>query len=188
MARRDPAYRKITAAEFLAMDFNSDRRFELDDGVIVMMAGNTKAHSLVQVNVLTWLRSRLRGSGCRPHGPDMALLVGETQVRYPDVTVYCGRAAQQDGEAAAALTGPTLVVEVLSAGTQTSDQGAKLEAYKSLPSVRTIAFVDPVNRLCRTVERSGDDAWLDNIFSGTRGIPVPTLGLAIPHEEVFAED
>jgi len=193
MARRDPLYRKITADEFLAMDFNSDRRFELDDGVIVMMAGGTKAHSLVQGNVLSWLRTRLRGSGCRPHGPNMALRISETQVRYPDVAVYCGEAARQDGEAATALGQPTLIVEVLSAGTQTSDQGTKLEEYakleehKAIPSVRTVAFVDPVNRLCRTVERV-EQGWLDAIFSGTRGIPVPALDLHIPHDEVFAED
>jgi len=187
MARRDPLYRKITADEFLAMDFNSDCRFELDDGVIVMMAGGTKAHSLVQDNIFSWLRAALRGSGCRPHGPDMALRVDEARVRYPDVTVYCGEAAQADGEAATALTGPTLIVEVLSAGTQSADQGTKLEEYKSLPSVWTVAFVDPVNRLCRTVERV-EEGWLDTVFSATRGLPVPALNLHIPHDEVFAED
>ena len=43
--RLDPAYRKITADEFLAMDFGTDRKFELDDGVIVMMTGGTEPHS-----------------------------------------------------------------------------------------------------------------------------------------------
>jgi len=43
--RPDPAYRKITADEFLAMEFGTDRKFELADGVIVMMAGGTEPHA-----------------------------------------------------------------------------------------------------------------------------------------------
>ncbi|MDB5694961.1 MAG: hypothetical protein JWN21_504, partial [Sphingomonas bacterium] len=55
--RTDPAYRKITADEFLAMDFGTDKRFELADGVIVMMTGGTVAHSWVKGNIYAWLRA-----------------------------------------------------------------------------------------------------------------------------------
>ena len=43
--RADPAYRKITADEFLEMDFGTDKKFELHDGVIYMMTGGTEAHA-----------------------------------------------------------------------------------------------------------------------------------------------
>ncbi len=79
--RTDPAYRPITADEFLAMDFGTDKRFELDNGVIVMMAGGTEPHAWVQGNVFAWLRTKLKGTGCRPYGPDMAVKVSEIDVR-----------------------------------------------------------------------------------------------------------
>ncbi|HEU0067117.1 MAG TPA: Uma2 family endonuclease [Sphingomonas sp.] len=186
--RADPAYRKITAEEFLAMDFATDRRFELDDGVIVMMAGGTEAHAWVQGNVFAWLRQALRGSGCRPYGPDMALRINDTDVRYPDISIYCGRSPSDDQKAVRALTDPAVVIEILSPSTTTLDQGTKLDLYKSLPSIRTIAFVDPATAMTRTVERTSSTAWLDQIFSATRGIVIPTLGIAIPHDEIFARD
>lgn len=185
--RVDPAYRKITADEFLAMDFGTDRRFELEDGVIVMMAGGTEPHAWVQGNIFAWLRQHLRGSGCRPYGPDMALRVSDTEVRYPDVSIYCGPPRDALAEAKA-LSEPIVVIEVLSPSTATLDQGTKLEEYKRVPSVRTIAFVDPVNEMCRTVERMSEDGWLDHVFSGVSGIAIPTLAVTIPHAEIFTRD
>lgn len=85
---RDPAYRPITANEFLEMDFGTDEKFELVDGVICMITGGTQAHAWVQGNIFAWLRARLRGTGCRPYGSDMALQINDTNVRYPDVAVY----------------------------------------------------------------------------------------------------
>jgi Uma2 family endonuclease len=183
----DPAYRPITADEFLAMDFQTDKRFELDNGVIVMMAGGTERHAWVQGNIFTWLRATLKGSTCRPYGPDMAVKVSEIDVRYPDVSIYCDQPPREDVADDIVLSDPRVIIEVLSPSTTTLDQGTKLEEYKLLHSVQTIAFVDPVNELCRTVERSGK-GWLDHIFSGQSGIAIPSLNITIPHTEIFARD
>lgn len=185
--RSDPAYRKITADEFLAMDFATDRKFELADGVIVMMAGGTEPHAWVQGNVFAWLRIKLRGTGRRPYGSEMAVRVSETDIRYPDVSIYCEQPPRDELIDARSLANPSVVIEILSPSTTTLDQGTKLEEYKMLPSVRTIAFVDPVNEMTRTVERH-ERGWLDHIFSGRRGIDIPTLGITIPHREIFARD
>lgn len=186
--RRDPAYRPITAEEFLAIDFGTDKKFELDDGVIYMMTGGTEQHAWVQLNILAWLRAKLRGTGCRPYGPDMGLRISETDVRYPDIAIYCAGPPRDSLRDRKALTDPAVVIEVLSAGTATFDQGTKLDEYKSLESVRTIAFVDPVNEMCRTLERQGPRSWNELMFSGKRGIGIPTLDLTIPHDEIFARD
>lgn len=186
--RADPAYRKITADEFLAMDFGTDKRFELEDGVIVMMAGGTEAHAWVQLNILSWLRQRLRGTGCRPYGPDMAMEISATEIRYPDISIYCDQPPRDELSERRTLTDPCVVIEVLSPSTTTLDQGTKLEEYKRVASIRTIAFVDPINEMCRTLERQSDYGWLEHIFSSSRGIVVPSLDLTIPHAEIFARD
>lgn len=185
--RTDPAYRKITAAEFLAMDFGTDRKFELEDGVIVMMTGGTEAHSWVQGNIFHWLRGRLKGSSCRPYGSDMGVEISETEVRYPDVSVYFNLPRDEVRERRA-LPNPVAVIEVLSPSTTTLNQATKLEEYKRIVSIRTIAFVDPINEMCRMVERQSQIGWLDTMFSGRTGIVVPTLDLVIPHDEIFARD
>lgn len=185
--RADPAYRKITTEEFLSIDFGTDRRFELEDGVIVMMTGGTVAHGWIKGNIFAWLRSRLRGGLCRPFDSDVGVRISDTELRFPDVSVRCGEISLDEMRLIKMIDDPMTIVEVLSPSTTTLDQGTKLEEYKRIASVRTIAFVDPVGEMCRTVERL-DDGWLDHIFSGKRGIPIPTLDLVIPHDEIFARD
>lgn len=185
--RLDPAYRKITADEFLSMDFGSDRKFELDDGVIVAMVGGLEPHSWVKGNIHAWLRQRLRGSRCRPYDSDFAVRVSDTQVRYPDVSVFCDQPPREDLRRTKALPDPTVVIEVLSPSTASFDQGDKLAEYRGVPSIRTIAYVDPDAELCRTVERL-ENGWLDHLFSNTSGIVIPALNLTIPHADVFARD
>jgi hypothetical protein len=64
--RRDAKFEPVTVDQFLAIDFGSDRKFELLDGVIHMMAGGTVAHALISGNIFSFLRQALRGSACRP--------------------------------------------------------------------------------------------------------------------------
>ncbi|MES2020848.1 MAG: Uma2 family endonuclease [Pseudomonadota bacterium] len=185
--RHDPVYRPITADEFLEMDFGTDKRFELHRGVIYMMAGGSEPHAWVQGNIFSWLRARLRGTGCRPYGPDMAMRISDIDIRYPDISIYCDQPPRDALTQAKLLDNPTVVIEILSLTTAMFDQGTKLEEYQALPSVRTIAFVDTSNEMCRTIERT-DKGWFDQTFSGERGIPVPSLDLTIPHAEIFARD
>lgn len=185
--RHDPVYRPITADEFLEMDFGTDKRFELHRGVIYMMAGGTEPRAWAQLNILTWLRTRLRGTRCRPYGPDMAMRISETDIRYPDISVYCDQPPRDALTQARLLGNPTVVIEILSPATAMFDRGTKLEEYRAIPSIRTIAFVDTSNEMCRTIERT-DTGWFDQMFSGERGIPIPALDLTIPHAEIFAHD
>jgi Uma2 family endonuclease len=184
----DPAYRKITAEEFLAIDFGTDRRFELDDGVIVMMSGGSAAHALVQMNISSYLRVALRGTACRPYGPDMGVKISEFQVRYPDVSIYCGQPSNHENDELKAFENPTVVFEVLSPSTTTKDQGQKLEEYRTLKSIETIVFVDPENELTRIIQRLGPESWRDDMFAQPHNVELPSLGIAIPHQEIFARD
>ena len=186
--RHDPAYRPITADEFLAMDFGTDKKFELDNGVIYMMTGGTEPHAWVQGNILVWLRHKLRGTSCRPYGSEMALRVSDIDLRYPDISIYCDQPPRDMLTQAKTLDNPKVIVEILSRTTATFDQGTKLEEYKSIPSVQTIAFVDTANEMCRTIERQSPIGWMDSMFSGQSGIPIPSLGVTIPHSEIFALD
>lgn len=182
------AYRTVTADEFLEMDFGPDRRAELDDGVIRMMAGGTVAHARVQANLLAFLRARLRGTNCRPYGSDLALRVSANTVRYPDVAIYCEEPATTENDDKRALSRPRVIFEVLSGSTAHVDQGVKLAQYQDLPSVEVVVFVDPDAELVRVITRLGPQSFRDDRFGSVRDVELPGLGLQIPHEEIFARD
>jgi Uma2 family endonuclease len=184
----DPRYRKITADEFLAMDFGSDKRLELVDGVIVAMTGGTEPHSRVAGNILYFLRQALRGSGCRAYGSDMGIKTNETTTRYPDVTVFCGKPYRPENADARTLEDPKIIFEILSPSTAEFDQGTKLYEYEQLESLDMIVFVDAHAETVRVSQRIGPNAWRNEL----KGVPVdvvlPSLGITIPKEEIFARD
>jgi Uma2 family endonuclease len=179
-----PDYPLLSAEEFLEIDFG-DRKAELDNGVIHMMAGGTARHAKVQSNIVAALARRLSGTGCVPYGPDMGVRTRDRSVRYPDVSVYCGRDTPENDELKA-FDDPRAIFEVLSAGTARSDLRVKLDEYKALSSVDTIIFVDIVTERLRVVQRTGPNAWSDVGHDEPFDVPLPPLGIELPHDEVFA--
>ena len=180
------AYPPLTGDEFLKMDFG-EHKAELDRGVIRMMAGGTGRHSRVQGNIFLALASRLRGSGCFPHASDMAVRTRADSIRYPDIAVFC---AHNDpfSDAAKAWDDPRVVVEVLSHGTARTDLKVKLDEYRALPSIDTIVFVDIGTERLRIVQRTGRNAWADEAHDAPYNLPLPSLDVTIPHDEIFARD
>lgn len=186
--RLDPTYRPITADEFLEIDFGTDKKFELVDGVIQMMTGGSAIHARVSGNIFFFLRGRLRGTSCQPFNSDMGVRVDATNIRYSDVAVYCDKPWDHIKDEARAFDDPKVIFEVLSPTTTSFDQGTKLEEYRRLPSVNTVAFIDPVNELTRVFQRVSGDSWHDGTFAQPHDIELPSLGLTIPHAEIYARD
>ena len=181
-----PEYPLLTADEFLEIDFG-ERKAELDNGVIRMMAGGSARHAQVQGNIYAYLRTRLRGSGYLPYNSDMAARTRDRSIRYPDVTVYCGRGgAANDG--LKAFDDPRVLFEVLSAGTARTDLTVKLVEYKALPSVDAIVFVDIAFERLHVVRRNGPDGWSEIFHREPVDLALPSLDLVIPHDEIFARD
>lgn len=177
--------RLLTADEFLRIDFGPDLKAELDRGVIRMMAGGTFAHSRVQMNLWSYLRGATRGSGCRPHGSDMAVRVRDESIRYPDLTIDCGSTTAEPTDRI--LRDPRIVVEVLSPTTRDHDLGIKLPEYRVLASVVAIAFIDPDEETIAVTHRTNGGGWTDIAFTRD-DLDLPSLNLTIPHSEIFARD
>lgn len=186
MATRNLHAPLLTAEEFLEIEFPSDTKAELDNGVIRMMAGGTLNHAEIQGNIFTLLRNKLRGSGCKPFGPDMGVRTNDMALRYPDITVLCGD--RTDERDAKAVDDPRMIVEILSPSTRAIDLGIKLLEYRAIPSVTTILFVDPALETVRLIQRTGPAAWSDSDLSPGQDVPLVDLAITLPHSEIFARD
>lgn len=181
----DPAYRRISVEEFLAMDLG-DAKAELVDGLIYMMAGGTELHSRIAVNVILTIGPMLRGSGRRPYGSDLGARTGERTIRLPDVAIYCDNPASDENAQKLLLGDPRVVFEVLSPSTSALDQKTKLNEYRDLAGVSEIALIDPSTQRIRLVERTGVDAWNDHWLQPGEDLHLASLALTIPHSEIFA--
>src|SRR4051794_35793447 len=122
-----PEYHRFTIAEYLRQEETSLEKHEFRDGQILMMPGGTRFHSLIITNVLSELRSALRGKPCQVYDSNLRVRIPrKTLFTYPDATVICGeyRADPDDRSSGTALN-PRLIVEVLSTSTEGYDRGEK---------------------------------------------------------------
>jgi Uma2 family endonuclease len=179
----NPAYRKMEVQEFLDLELG-DAKAELVDGNILMMGGGSRTHAAIAANIIIALGGKLRGSGCRPYGSDLAAQTGPYSVRFPDVSVYCGEANHPTDPKAKLIGDPEVVFEVLSPSTASNDQLIKLAEYRALPGVKLIVFVDPDNERVRAVDpaEEGEADWLP---AGS-DLPLPSLGITLSHDDIFA--
>jgi Uma2 family endonuclease len=107
-------------------------------------------------------------------------------VRYPDVTVYCGR-NNQANDKVKAFDDPRVIFEVLSNSART-DLSIRMPEYKALASVDTIVFVDAETERLRIVQRTATNGWNEQAYADPVDLDLPSLGIAIPHDEIFARD
>ena len=180
------SYPLLTAEDFLEIDFG-ERKAELDNGVIRMMAGGSARHARVQFNILLTLGNKLRGTGCTPYNSDMATRTHDLSIRYPDVTIFCGHDGAQDDDEKA-FADPRVLFEVLSAGTSRTDLKVKVPEYKALPSVDTIVLIDIAAERLRVIQRTGRNGWSEQGFDDPVDVVLPCLGVTLTHDEIFSRD
>lgn len=176
-----PATDRLSVREFFTFLSASQEKWELVDGVPVMMAGATQRHQDVAANLLAALHQRLRGSGCRPTGSDTGVLTGDASVRYPDLIVDCGPRYDESMHA----TEPTVVIEVLSPSTRGFDSHLKLIEYKGNADICEVLLVDTVTPQVLVHRRDGE-VWREEIVTGLEGvIDLPKLKVDLPMADVY---
>ncbi len=139
---------------------------------VVAMAGGTPAHNVICANVITEFNHALRGTGCRVMTSDQKVWIPRTQgVVYPDVTTVCGRVSLLPGTTDV-VSNPSVVVEVLSPGTEAFDRDEKFEGYRSIPSLRHYVMVSSQRVLVEHYARVDDGGWLLRAYGAGESIAI----------------
>jgi Uma2 family endonuclease len=149
-----PAPKRMTLAEFLEWDDGTDRRYELLDGVPVMMAPSLEAHGELTAALTIEIGTRLQPH-CRVISEAGIVITDRADTYYvADLAVTC--APREPGRRM--VVEPVLVVEVLSPSTGQVDRLRKIADYRTLPSVQEILVVFSDERRVE-VQRRTQDGW-----------------------------
>ena len=175
----------VSEDEYLALERDSDVRHEYVDGRLFAMGGASLAHTLIVTNLVTGLRNRLRGSGCRVSSSDMKVRLADgRRYYYPDVVVSCNdRREEPDAYTA---TRPALVVEILSPSSESTDRREKLVEYQALPSVADYLILSQDAPALERFERDGD-GWTRATFGAGETVRLAGLDLELPVDELYED-
>ena len=175
----------ITADEYLAMERVAAGRHTLWDGEVYAMAGGLPDHNAIVANVLVELSALTRRGPCRVFSPDQKVHVPLRKgFVYPDATVVCGPLAYYEGSRDV-ITNPTVLVEVLSEGTEAFDRGEKAAGYRGVATLRDLIFVWQTERHVEHFARQSDGSWVLREYRGEERAPLATLGGELRLAELY---
>jgi len=160
-----------------------ESRYEFDGVQPVAMTGGTVNHGIITQNIHAALRARLRGSACRPLGPDVGLATADGGVRYPDAMVTCGKLSGD----ARAVTDAVVVFEVLSPSSGRTDRIVKVREYAAIASLRRYVIVESTGPGLTVLERQAlGDPWRAGVLIGAGEVlQIPEIGIEIAVSELY---
>jgi Uma2 family endonuclease len=176
-----PAIERMTIDEFLVWENEQERKYELVDGVPIMMTGGTMAHDMVRGAVSALFRAQLRQKPCRAH-LDVKLVCPTGNARYPDAMIDCGPYRGKDLVASK----PTIVVEVLSPSTRATDFLVKSLDYESVQSISTYAIFWQDEAKAVIYRRQGGRLTIAEQLSGLDGmVQFPDVEVSIAMADIY---
>jgi Uma2 family endonuclease len=180
------AYKRYTPEEYLALERQAQCKSEYYAGEIFAMAGASRWHNLIVANVVSELRSQLKGRPCTTYPSDMRVKISPTGLyTYPDVIVVCGEAQFEDSQQDTLLN-PTLIVEVLSESTEAYDRGGKFAHYRKLASLMEYVLIAQTKPHIEQYTRQTDNRWLLAETDSLHGtVHLPSIGCQLALAEVY---
>ena len=173
---------RMTRDEFLTWAETQSARYEFDGFEPVAMTGGTRDHSQICQNIYAALRSRLKGTGCAPLGPDAGVATIGDAVRYPDALVTCTKGPGTDR----LVPGVVAVFEVLSPSSGRIDRIDKLLEYRSVPTIRRYVILEHASAAMTVYARgNGEDPWTATAPTGGDVLSMPEIGIAVPVAEIY---
>ncbi len=175
----------LTPELYLEFDRSAQTRSEYLSGEMFAMAGNTREHVEIVVNLVGELRTTLKSSDCKTYATEMRVKASETSYLYPDIAIVCSEAQFLDGSFDTLLN-PLVIVEVLSKSTEAFDRGEKFNRYRSISSVKQYVLVSTVSQHVEWFSRGPDGRWWFDEAAGLESVlALPSIDCQVPLSEIY---
>ena len=172
------AHQQISEQDYLQGELLAETKHEYIDGQVHAMAGASENHNLLSANILTELKTRLKGTPCRTFIADMKVKVG-SNFFYPDVMVVC----QEDNDSEYYKTAPVIIVEVLSKSTRRFDQTDKRLRCQRIPTLEEYVLIEQDKGEIQVFNKK--DQWQSFYYYLGDEITFSSLGITVLVEDIY---
>lgn len=174
----------VSVDDYLAGELVSPVKHEYLGGIVYATTGARNVHNVIATSITVAIGSRLRRHRCQPFNSDTKIRIRlSRQVRfyYPDVSVICGPNPPDDSF----QDDPVLIFEVVSRTTRRIDEGEKLDAYLTIPSLCVYAVVEQ-DTVAVVVHRRTEQGFVREVYEDLQAvIPLPEIETELPLAEVY---
>jgi Uma2 family endonuclease len=175
----------MSPEEYLEFEHHSDIKHEYIDGEVYAMAGTTKAHNTISLNLAILFREKLKNSNCQTFMADIKVNISnQKRFFYPDIVVTCD---DNDDVNAYDIKFPKIIVEVLSDSTEKFDRGKKFQYYRTIPSLQEYILISSQEYLIECFRRTKNDLWTLQTYEGLDTIfRIASFAIDAPLSEIYA--
>jgi Uma2 family endonuclease len=178
---------RYTYDDYVVIEQSSPLKHEFFDGEIYAMAGGTEDHSALSVAVTAKLLAAAAGGPCRVHSSDLRIYVEAVGLAtFPDGSAICGPLEQHRASPKTTALNPAVLIEVTSDSSEETDNGFKLEAYKTIPSLREYVVVSHRERRITVHHREREDVWTTRVAISGGIVRVPSLGADLVVDDIYS--
>lgn len=174
----------VSAEAYLRDEEAAQFKHEYVDGQVYALAGASDKHNRVAGNIFFYVRQGLGKGPCRAYISDMKLRVQTSLTHrfyYPDVMVTC----REDDAAELYKVAPSLLVEVMSPSTASTDRREKLLACRSVPELKDYLIVSADERYLERYRRDADGGWWYHEYRGDGLVKLPYLDLDLSLDDIY---
>ncbi|HMO81404.1 MAG TPA: Uma2 family endonuclease [Pyrinomonadaceae bacterium] len=164
----------------------SATRNEYINGKVIARSGADRGHNLLVSNTAIGIGSRLHGHKSEIYIGNMMVRLRNNFISYPDIVIVSGEPAFAD-QNCDLLLNPTLVIEVFSDSTNSSDKTKKLESLLEMQSIKECALVKQEEMRVEHYSRQNHKQWLYRIYNERDDVvSLDSIGCKISLQEIYA--
>ncbi|HPE60798.1 MAG: Uma2 family endonuclease [Thiothrix sp.] len=178
-----PDTSNITEAEYLKGEKLAKERHEYRDGKVYAMAGASKRHNRITLNMVRNLPLQNKdGTPCDVYSADIKVRIKQGRAYYyPDIMVSCSAEHEEDNYC---LEQPCLIAEVTSKSTEWKDYNEKLVAYQSIDSLQYYLVLAQDKVQATLFYREEDGSWWVEHYESLDAV----IALKCPETELLLKD
>lgn len=160
---------------------------EFLDGKIVPKPPANRWHNLIATNFAIAIGSRIHRSTCEVYANDMQVRIGKNSICFPDVLVVNGEPSFADDNLELLLN-PTVVVEIFSSVSKSTDRTQKLEGFLAIPKIKECLLVNENEMRIEHYARQNAKQWIYRIYNEREDvITLESINCKLSMAEVYAQ-
>ncbi len=174
---------QLTPEEYFAWEEKQLEKHEYIDGQVYAMSGGSINHGRVAIKLTAMFDTHLENSGCITGNSDIKINIVETRnYTYPDASVTCD---DRDKTTTQYITYPCLIVEVLSASTESYDRGGKFRLYRQNPVLQDYLLVSSTSIEMDLYHKQETGEWVIINYKEGDTVELKSINLNFLIEQVY---
>jgi Uma2 family endonuclease len=179
--------KKASMDEYLTTERHSTSRHDFVDGRVIACAGANRFHNILAANTAIALGSRMHGHKSEIYISNMRVKLKNNYICYPDVVVVNGEPSFAD-QNSDLLLNPTVIVEIFSNQTNSSDKTNKLESYLAMETIKEFVLLKEEEMRVEHYARQNAKQWIYRIYNERDDvISLESINCKVSVSEVYAQ-